>query len=394
MHGATTAGTGHLLNPASIGQANRARVLEHLHREGPSSRAQMARALGVSRATIATILQPLLDNKTLVEQEPGPASAAGGKRPRPLWFTDEGRLLGALRIAPTHIAGALLGVDGQLRRSHQRELDPGSDTEHWDRTLLEVAHRCFDGAELLGIGVAASGMIDTTTGTILALHLAKALEGFPVAERLGSTFDCVVAVDHHPRVQALGDRWFGQGRHLDHFASVYTGEALGFGIVHEGRILRGESGAGGESGHTVVELDGLECLCGRRGCWETVATLSWLRREAERRGLAGAATLTCRGLSDLAEAGDPGADELLDTYARNLAVGMANNEHVLASGTYILHGDVCGGGEAMGQRLARWLVEFSPRRRVEPTVILSDTADDITLLGGGGMVLATALGSL
>jgi len=388
----------HLLNPASIGQANRARVLEYLHREGPSSRATIARDLHVSRATIATILQPLLDNGTLIEQEPGRASAAGGKPPRPLWFADNGRLLGAMRIAPTHITGALLGLDGSVRRTHQVpvpcQIGAPASRERYDSAILEVAHRCFDDATLLGVGVAASGMIDTDRGVIIRLHLAPALEGYPAAERLGSEFDCEVAVDHHPRVQALGDRWFGQGRHLSHFASVYTGEALGFGIVHEGRIIRGEAGAGGESGHTVVDLNGAQCACGRRGCWETVATLGWLRQEAVRRQVPGAASIDCGELAALADTGLSEAVELLDTYARNLAIGMANNEHVFASGTYIMHGDVCAGGDLMQARLSHWMAAFSPDRREAPHIVMGDAKDDITLLGGGGMVLSAVLGSL
>lgn len=383
-----------LLTPASIGLTNRARVLEFLHQQGPSSRAQIARALHVNRATIATILQPLIDQGTLVEGDSVAASPAGGKPARPLWFRGDGLELGAMRIAPNMITAARLGMDGEVRAWHEVPIEIDSPLDTITAVIMDVAHACFDGAQLLGIGVAASGMVDVDAGEIISLHLAPALTRYPVGPTLTGEFAVPVAVDHHPRVQALGDKWFGQGRALTHFASVYTGEALGFGIVHDGAIVRGDGGAGGESGHTVVDLNGEPCLCGRIGCWETVATLGWLRRESGRRGLSQATEMDCARLTELAEAGDAVATELRDLYARNIAVGMANNEQILASGTYIMHGDVCAGGESMRAEVERCLREFSPHRGDPPVVLLAEAPDRMTLLGGGGLVLSRSLGTI
>ncbi|HEY8790259.1 MAG TPA: ROK family protein [Actinopolymorphaceae bacterium] len=380
-----------LLGPTAVGQTNRRRVLELLHQNGPSSRAQLARALSVSRATIATIVQPFIDDRTLVEGDPVAASPAGGKPARPLWFNSDGVELGAMRISATAVTVARMGMDGTIHQQGHGDLDPGAPIDEVRTSLLELASSCFEDRPLLGIGVAASGMVDTTEGVIISLHLAPVLNGFPLAAVLRRRFATPVSVDHHPRVQALGDRWFGHGRHQPSFASVYTGEALGFGIVYDGEIVRGVDGAGGEYGHTVVDMNGDECMCGRRGCWETVATSGWLRREALRLGLPGAAGIDCATLTAMAGQRVPAAAELLDRYARNLAIGMANNEHMLGSGVYIMHGDVCAGGEAMRERLQRWMVEYSPRRGVAPQVILGDFGDEITLLGGGGLVLSSVL---
>ncbi|GAB2568482.1 ROK family protein [Microlunatus antarcticus] len=382
-----------LLNPASIGQVNRSRVLELLHQNGPSSRAQLARALNVNRATIASILHPLIDNRTLVEGEQVAASPHGGKPARPLWFNADGLELGAMRLAAQAVAVARIGMDGTTHASEHAPLDPGQSIEDLEETVLALAARCFGDRPLLGIGIAASGMVDTTSGTIISLHLAPVLNHYPLGPVLAERFGVPVAVDHHPRVQALGDKWFGYGRHLPSFASVYTGEALGMGIVHEGQIIAGPAGAGGEYGHTVVDMGGELCLCGRHGCWETVASVLWLRREAERRGVEDPQTVGAARLSRAAGTGDAAASDLLDLYARNLAIGMANNEHMLASGTYVVHGDVAAGGELMRSRLQHWLTTFSPRRGLPTTVVLGESGDQIALLGGAGLVLSRELGA-
>ena len=98
-------------------------------------------------------------------------------------------------------------------------------------------------------------------------------------------------------------------------------------------------------------------------------------------------------LAGSAAAGDETAKELLDLYARNLAIGMANNEQMLASGTYVVHGDAAAGGELMKSRLEHWLTSFSPRRGTPPSVVLGDSGDQIALLGGAGLVLSHELGA-
>jgi predicted NBD/HSP70 family sugar kinase len=378
-----------LITASRAGQTNRGRVLETLHRSGPASRAQLARALNVNRATIASILQPLIDAGALVEGPPVSAPITGGKPARPLWFSHDGPMLGGVQISPDFVAAALLGIDGEVRMRSDVRYSRDADSQTILAAITEATETCFSGKDLMGIGVAASGMVNTTEGIIISMHLSPGLNGLDVRSNLEARFDAPTLVDHHPRVQALGDLWFGLGRGIADFASVYTGEALGFGIVYHGNIIRGRDGAGGESGHTTVQLDGEQCRCGRRGCWETVATLGWLRATASTLGIADAATATAASIAALATAGDPKAGGLLDLYARNLAVGMANNEQVFAPGTYIMHGDVCGGGEVMLGAIQKWMTSLSPERGSKPIVLFADEPDIITLRGGGGLVLSS-----
>ncbi|PRA82375.1 ROK family protein [Microbacterium sp. MYb66] len=378
-----------LITTSAIGAANRRRVLETLHRLGPSSRAQLARSLGVNRATIATILQPLLDSATLVEGDPVAPSEAGGKPARPLWFRNDGPWLGAVHLSPDFVVAARIAFDGTIHEMHHAAYSRDASAEEIITCLHQVTDGCFAGEQLVGIGVAAAGMVDTSTGSVISMHLTPGLNGLPVVALLEKRFGATTLIDHHPRVQALGDRWFGLGREIQDFASVYTGEALGFGIVHGGEVLRGENGAGGESGHTIVQMDGALCRCGRRGCWETVATLGWLRDRAAAAKLPGADTLDSRGLATLVDAGSEDAAALLDLYARNLAIGIANNEQILAPGHYIMHGDACTGGDAMREALQAWVTRLAPERGHPPTVMFADDPDQITLLGGAGLVLSS-----
>ncbi|MGA8116997.1 MAG: ROK family protein [Actinocatenispora sp.] len=379
-----------LLSPSGTGAVNRLRLLELLHSQGPLSRAHLARLFGVSRATIGTIVQPLLDSGALSESAEGRSTRAGGKPARPIWFSEHGTRLAAVEILPGQITAALLAVSGDvLRRATRQSAALARDREAFDAALAVVVEECLTGESLLGVGVAAAGLVDTGTGTVVEVNAMPALRDHPMAERIGQLLDVPVFVEHHARVQALGDRWFGSGRSLDSFASVSTGDSVGVGLVHQGAVVSRPGSASGA--HMTVAKDGERCTCGNRGCWKTLTTNRWLRRRAEELGIRGARRTTVARLAG-ARVDDPAADALLDEYALNLALGLGNIEQILGPGVFILHGDAVAGGEALRDDLQRHLRDESPRWHGEgPRVVLADPHADAVLMGCAGLVLSNNL---
>ena len=173
------------------------------------------------------------------------------------------------------------------------------------------------------------------------------------------------------------------------FASVQTGVGLGVGLVLGGHLYRGDDGRTGELGHIGVVPDGELCRCGLTGCWETVATLGWLRREAGALGLPGAARLDSASLVALAASGHGAAGRLLDTYADNLAIGLSALVNLLGARQLLLHGDAVTGGETL-----RAAIESATMQRAlgylrdDVTVRLSALDADAGLLGAAGLVLS------
>jgi predicted NBD/HSP70 family sugar kinase len=224
------------------------------------------------------------------------------------------------------------------------------------------------------------------------VNLAPGLAGIPLAPLVADRVGLPTYLDLHPRSQALGDRWFGQGRGVSSFASVYTGEAIGVGLVLDGMVHRGPAGAGGEIGHSIVQVGGAECRCGQRGCWETIATHPWLRAEAARLQLPSARTITAGRLARLAAKDHPGAADLFDRYAANLAVGITNLQQILAPGLFILHGDAAAGGEAFRSAIEGHVRAYMPAHPGGSARIAFAPPDDhATLLGAAALVLSHSL---
>ncbi|MFD1714618.1 ROK family protein [Amnibacterium flavum] len=385
-----------LISQSATGRLNRTRLLEILYDIGPTTRAELARIAEVTKTTIGSIVQPMIDEGILVEGDPRPSSSLGGKPARPIWFSPSGRPVVAVHLSPERVRAGLVTPTGEITAESSAVFSGTTDAPEAIALLIaDAIERVLPaptGARPLGIGVAVAGIVDTDEGRIVEVNLAPRLSGLQLGPILSRRLGLPVFIDHHPRVQALGDRWFGSGRGVSSFASVYCGEAIGAGFVIGGSVHRGGGGAGGEVGHTIVDLAGAVCRCGRRGCWETIATHRWIRTQAAAVGIPGATALTVGPLASLADSGDATAVDLLDRYARNVAVGLINMQQTLAPGLFVLHGDVVEGGENL-----RALIEKHVRHGVpdhpsgEPSVEFATTGDDVTLLGATGLVLSQSL---
>jgi predicted NBD/HSP70 family sugar kinase len=381
-----------LLSASLVGSTNRGRVLQALFDLGPTSRAELARQAGVNKTTISGIVQPLIEQELLVEGKPLRVADGSGKPARPLWFSPNAQPICGVLIMPHSIRTCLVTLEGKIfaEQGHSFATDRRDAAGIAEAIFTTIGRTLAKAPRVpLGIGVAVGGMVDTDRGCIVAMNLLPALDGFMLGDALTERFYLPTLLDHHPRALLVGDRWFGHGRGLRTFAVVYTGEVLGGAFYLDGRLHRGFMGAGGEIGHSFVQVDGDRCRCGRRGCWDTIATLGWLRRQAAAAMLPDCETINAKRLVALAATGRPGAAPLLDLYARNVAVGIANLQQTLATNNFILHGDVVSGGDTMTAAILRHVMQLVPSHPGgEITLTVNKAEDRAAMLGAAGLVLS------
>jgi len=383
-----------MVSASRAGELNRARVLKTLYAHGPLARSELARLTGSTRATIGQIVQPLLDEGVLQEQISIASGVRGGKPARPVWFSDDGWLVGAVLLLPGGAQAALVTTSGRIvtvasvkfgARRVRHETIVARLTECLQAVIETAA------SPLRGIGIAVGGMVDTRTGDVVRVDLTPGLNGLAIGPEITRTTGIPVHVDHQPRAQALGDLLFGAGRGEESFASVYIGEGIGAGLILDGGLHRGARGAGGEIGHTVLDRSGELCTCGLRGCWETLAGTRWVRAEAARRGRAGAATASVARLAAAAR-DDPDAADLLAGYAANLALGLVNLQHTLGLELFILHGDPVSGGEPLRVEIERQVRARAFAHPGGPARIrFAETDDYATVRGAAAIVLSRSM---
>lgn len=290
-----TATRGHL---SAIRQANLRSVLLSLVRE-PGSRAELALRVGLTKATVATLVDPLLARGLLAED--APVAAGGRGRPaRRLRFHPDGPVALGAEVNVGYLAATSLALDGQGAVTRRREVDnrarPAAEIAG-DLAELVGSVAAEAAAPVLGLGVAVPGLVQG--GTVLRAPNLPRLVGCPLGSRLASDLGlAAVELGNEANLAARAHLWPASIAGPD-FVCVSGEVGIGAGLVMDGELYRGASGFAGEFGHMVIERNGRRCSCGGRGCVEQYAGLHALLRAARRRSLG--------ALLRALDAGDPRA---------------------------------------------------------------------------------------
>src|SRR4051794_7943063 len=341
----------------ALREGNRARLVDALRRAGTASRADLARATGLSRSTVSSLVADLAQR--------GVVTVRGDDRSR---LGRPGVLL-ALDLS----AGAALGVD--FGHSHLRVAvaDLSSTVLAERLEALDVDHRADEALDravalvdavladarvprerVLGAGMGLPGPIDRRTGTVGSSVILPGWAGVRAADAMSARLGLPVAVDNDANLGALAEIAVGAGRGLDDVVYVKIASGIGAGLVLGGRLHHGATGVAGELGHVQVRADGAVCRCGNRGCLETMAASGPLLESMR----PAHGPLTVRGMLDLAAGGDLGARRILEDAGRAVGAALAdlcnhlNPEAIVVGGELAAAGDPLLGGvrEAIDRR--------------------------------------------
>jgi len=207
--------------------------------------------------------------------------------------------------------------------------------------------------KLRGVGVGAPGQVDAERGVVLSLVNVPGWRRVPLRRLLERRLGCRCAVDNDANLFALGEFTFGAGRGAQCLVCLTLGTGLGGGIIVNGALYRGASGAAGEPGHMVIDPDGPRCGCGVKGCLEAhvgAAALVRMGRRAIRQGAEPLRTLVRKAggrltpalLGQAARQGDAAARRIWVEFGRSLGIGLGNMVNLLNPDRIVLGGGVAG----------------------------------------------------
>ncbi|MFE3639233.1 ROK family protein [Streptomyces sp. NPDC059168] len=378
---------------------NLALVMHHISQQGPTSRARIASALGLTKATVSALADELLRAALLVELAPEPGPGVG-RRGQPLALNPQGPSGIGLEINVDHVTVCLMDLTGTVRhedvlRADNRGRSPRrvlADSAPLVRRALELARG--DGLDVMGLEVAVPGIVASDTGRLLrAPNLGWSDVGLGVLLREVLELPGLpVGVGNEADLAALGELWFGGGAEWGDFIHV-TGEVgVGAGLVFGNRLFRGAHGYAGEFGHMTVQRRGPLCRCGARGCLEVFAGQEAILRAA---GLAhvpgtrhGGPPGSVPALRMLVHQGEARALQAVEAAGEKLGVALSGLVNVLDPDTVVL-----GGLYAV---LAPWLVRPLTRelehrlvveREMETLVRVSRLPGDAAARGAAGAVV-------
>ncbi|MCC6860165.1 MAG: ROK family protein [Bryobacterales bacterium] len=269
-------------------------------------------------------------------------------------------------IGGTRIKAGLVAEDGELLRGVAEET-PG-EMDGLRRTLAGLIRRLDPEGGSAAAGVGCKGIIHPATTRVEVLPgTVHYLEGESLADLVHETLPERVPVfaDNDARAALAGEVVWGAARGRSHVVMLTLGTGVGGAVLAEGRLLRGAGGVAGHLGHLTVDPDGAVCICGNRGCLETVFSARAIEAEAIsaiRRGCDSSLTreyrdcpesVTCRAVFELAAQGDFVARVIRDRAMQYLAGAVAGLVHAYNPELVIVGGQISEAGEAL----------FGPLRR-------------------------------
>jgi len=203
-------------------------------------------------------------------------------------------------------------------------------------TLATMIDKAKDDRIQVGVvGVGCAGVIDLQKGSVSVSPNLPGWEKFPLQERLIQILQIPVRVFNDVDCIGYAEYRLGAGGELGNFLCVALGTGVGGSLIIGGRVWTEGSTTAGEVGHMTIQPDGERCLCGNRGCLETLASANWLVRRAEERLRQGfsstlkddferTGSLDSESIQRAAKRGDELAQELFNLVGTTLAIAIAN----------------------------------------------------------------------
>src|SRR5438270_9069735 len=296
-------------------------------RRSPSS---PGRTLSIPRFLEITMAEIIAGEKVVIGVDVGGTKVAAG-------LVDEGgRILSQARnpmIADQDTAAGLASVTGAIK------------------ALTENAQG--GNTRFRGIGICSPGPLDPKTGVVINPPNVPCWRNFPLAAEVAQIYRVPVKVDNDANAAALAEARWGAGRGYCNVFYATLGTGIGTGIVFNGRIYHGRTGAAAEGGHMSIDYRGPRCGCGKPGCIEALASGPAIARRARAKLVAdddrsailklangNVDAVTSEIVGQAYAAGDPLAKAVLQETVELLAVWLGNVVDLLEPDVMIIGGGV------------------------------------------------------
>jgi len=218
-------------------------------------------------------------------------------------------------------------------------------------------------SEIKSVGIGIPGVIDPKNGMVIYSNNIK-FEHYPIVSEFKKYIEKDVYISNDANVAALGEVKAGGAKGFESAVIVTLGTGVGGGIVADGKILEGYNGISCEIGHIVIEVDGEECTCGRKGCWEAYSSATALIRDTKRameknpdslltKIAKESGKVSAKTAFDAYKKGDKVAEEVVTRYIKYLAEGVANICNFLGPQVVLLGGGVSHEGDTLLEPLKK-----------------------------------------
>ena len=375
---------------AGIAETNRSRIMRHLYRNGVSSRAQIATALGLTPAAITKITAQLIEAHAIEE-----TGDLDGKKNR--------RSIGlALDTAHFHVIGVkfarslvqigvfdLTGNQSSLTTLPYVSNDTiGETIATVHSTIEQLLH---EDPTIVAIGMAVPGPYLRNNGHTAVVSSMQGWRAINFIDEFANSFTVPVFIEQDARAGVLANSLFDPNSNGEPNLAYYlVGEGVGLGVIDHGRIINGALGTATEIGHVSIDVNGKPCDCGNIGCLECYCSTPAIHQMLIDNGtiVNGADSMShteaCRALFALAHHGDEAALAMIRTIGYGcLIIFNTFNPHTIVIGDIVSEA-----GQPLLDEIKRTVRQRAIPEIYESTTIrLTTMPTDATVLGAAAVAI-------
>ena len=302
-------------------------------------------------------------------------------------------------IGGTTVKLGLFRTDGELLDKWEiptRKEDNGSQILPDVAASIKekLAEKGIDSADVQGIGVGVPGPVTPEGVVCMCVNLGWGV--FNVEETLSELTGYPVKAGNDANVAALGEMWQGAGKGAKSLVMVTLGTGIGGGVIIDGHIVAGATGAGGEIGHLPVNDHETEtCGCGKKGCLEQYASATGVVTLTKRALEASDAPSSLRELEevtakdtfDAAKAGDALALEVLEQFGQILGKGLATIACVVNPEMFVIGGGVSRAGKIITDVVEKYYIPNTFHACQKAQFKMAELGNDAGIYGCVKMIL-------
>ena len=309
-------------------------------------------------------------------------------------------------IGGTKVAAGLVDARGEILFKTRAPMDAQGAAAAGlasVRKAIDAALASQPGVKLGGVGICSPGPLDPRTGVVMNPPNLPCWRNFPLAEQIAKAYGVAARVDNDANAAGLAEALWGAARGYKYVFYATLGTGIGTGIVFDGKIYHGRTGAAAEGGHITIDWRGPKCGCGKHGCIEVLASGPAIAARArakiaagDKRGarlleLSGGAAekIQAEHVAEAWRAGDALATEVLAETADLLAIWLGNVIDVMEPEIIVFGGGVGELASHWFDRIKEKLPAWSINQRcTEIPIVLARYSADAGIAGAAALCLA------
>ncbi len=255
-------------------------------------------------------------------------------------------------LGGTNIKAGLVDKEGKIITNLSFPTESSKGWAHVFSNIEKVIKKLLESDGVKGIGVGIPGPVDSKSGIIREMPAIPGAKNIPIVKELDKIFPLPVFVDNDANNFTRGEFIFGVAKGKKNVIGITLGTGIGGGILINGELYTGSSNYAGEVGHIVIVPSGIQCNCGKFGCWEAYGSatavikkaLSYKKRNIDTK-LKELPEIEAKDVFDLAKQGDIFCESIVNETSYYIGLGIAslvntlNPEMIVIGGGMSLAGD-------------------------------------------------------